>query len=362
MKESDFMSGNDAYSVLMERLGHPGSTRLRPILEHLMTPEQAQMVAALPGTSEEVSQRTGFEVHKVRAELNGLFLKGVTFPRDFDKREYFRFARNTLQLHDGTQATQQLDLVRDRKLFELWHDFCINEWYPSWGNTMAELPQPMLRVVPAYKAIKDLRGVLPCEDFRQILAAQELIAVAPCSCRYCTTAIEKHCDRTKEQERWHCLQFARAAEYVIKRGSGKRLTLDEALKLVDEIEDDGLIHTWPNSAALTGVPTSCQCCRDCCMVYVPMDMLNVSIGKAWEKSRYQANVDVDSCNGCQECVERCPFDAIDMIKPKDSKKYKAVISPERCWGCGVCVVACEPGALKLTLLRPVEHIPGATSG
>ena len=46
------MTANDAYATLMERPGHPGSTRLRPILEHLMTPEQAQMVVALPGTPE----------------------------------------------------------------------------------------------------------------------------------------------------------------------------------------------------------------------------------------------------------------------------------------------------------------------
>jgi Pyruvate/2-oxoacid:ferredoxin oxidoreductase delta subunit len=355
------MSANDAHAILMERLGHPGSTRLRPILEHLMTPEQAQMVVALPGTPEEAAERTGFAVDKVRAELDDLFFKGVTFPQDFDKREYFRFAREIMQLHDGTQATQQLNVVQDRKFFEMWYDFCMNEWYPSWGSSMAQSPQPMMRVVPAYRAIKDIPGVLPCEDFRQILRAQELIAVVPCSCRYCTTAVGKHCKHTKEEEQWHCLQFGRGAEYAIKRGSGKRLSLDEALELVDKIEEDGLIHMWGNIALMTGMRTSCQCCRDCCMISVPLDMVNVSIGKAWEKSRYQAVVNLDPCTGCQDCVERCQFDAIDMVKPEGSKKYKAVIDPEKCWGCGVCVVACEPEALTLTLVRPVEHIPGATS-
>jgi ferredoxin len=50
-----------------------------------------------------------------------------------------------------------------------------------------------------------------------------------------------------------------------------------------------------------------------------------------------------------------------MVKPEGSKKYKAVIDAEKCWGCGVCVVGCEPGALSLSLVRPVEHIPGASS-
>jgi len=356
------MSTNDAYDNLMERLGHPGSTRLRTIMEYVMTPEQAQMVATLPGTPAEVAQRTGFAEDKVRAELDALFFKGVTFPRgDFDKRESYRFARNTMQFHDANMATQQLDVVKDRKLFELWYDFCLNEWYPSVGNFMAQMPQSLMRVVPAYKAIKDLPDFLPCEDYRELLKAQELIAVVPCSCRYCTTAVGEHCELTKEEERWNCLQFGRGAEYAIKRGSGKKLSLDEALELLDKIEEDGLVHTWANSAMMTGVHTSCNCCRDCCMIYVPMDMVGVSIGKVWGKSRYQAEVDQDDCTGCQDCVERCLFDAIDMVKPEGSKKLKAVIDPEKCWGCGVCVVGCEPKALSLTLVRPVEHIPAAAS-
>lgn len=354
------MTASDAYAMLMERLGHPGSTRLRPIMEHLMTPEQAQMVVALPGTIDEVAERTGFPADKVRAELDALFFKGVTFPRgDFAKREQFRFARETMQLHDATQATQQLDVVKDRRFFEMWYDFCINEWYPNVGNFMAQLPQPLMRVVPAYQAIKDLPGVLPCEDFRQILKAQELIAVVPCSCRYCTTAVGEHCEHTKEEERWHCLQFGRGAEYVITRGSGKKLSLDEAMELLDVIEADGLVHTWANTANMTGVNTSCHCCRDCCMIYVPMDMVGASIGKAWAKTRYQVSVNLDDCTGCQDCVDRCQFDAIEMVKPEGSKKYKAAIDTEKCWGCGTCVLACEPAALSLAAVRPVEHIPGA---
>ena len=357
------MSANDAYATLIERLGHPGSTRLRAILECLMTPEQAQMAEALPGTPDEVAQRTGFAIDKVRAELDVLFFKGVTFPRgDFEKREFFRFARETGQLHDSSMATQQLDVVKDRKFFEMWYDFCINEWYPSLSNFMAQWPQPMLRVVPAYKAIKDLPDILPCEDYRELMKAQELIAVVPCPCRYCTTAVGKHCELTKEEERWNCLQFGRGAEYVIKRGSGKKLSLDEALELVDQIEGDGLVHTWVNNAAMmTPMHASCNCCRDCCATYVAMDIMGVSIGKGWEKSRYEAVVDLDDCAGCQDCVERCLFDAIDMVKPEGSKKLKAVIDAEKCWGCGVCVVGCEPGALSLSLARPVEHIPGASS-
>ncbi len=352
------MSANDAYAILMERLGFPDSTRLRAILEDLMTPEQVRIATELPGTPQEVAKKTGTDVSKVRDTLDDLFYKGVVFPRgDLEKREYFRFARTITQLHDGTQASGKLDLVKDRGFFELWHDFNMNEWYPSRIKELKSVMKPQSRIIPAYKSIQDLADVLPYENFHEVLRAQELIAVAPCSCRYCTTSVGEQCKHTKEQEQWHCLQFGRGAEYVIKRGSGKRLSLNEALELCDKIEEDGLLHMWPNSSTMTGVNASCQCCRDCCMNYVPYDQAGIPIGILYEKSRYQAEVNLDDCTGCQICVDRCLFDTIEMERSEGSKKYKAFINPENCFGCGVCVVGCAAGAIKMKAVRPPEHIP-----
>ena len=351
------MSASDTYGILAERLDFPGSNRLRAILEDLMTPEQALIAVELPGTTEEVSQKTGVAASKVKEELEALFFKGVVFPKDFDKRDYYRFARSIIQLHDATMSTQARDVVKDKAFYELWWDFSINEMYSWEVERFRVQEEPPTRVVPAHKAIEGLPDVLPCEDFRELLKAQQLIAVVPCSCRYGTTAVGEHCDFTKEEERWNCLQFGRGAEYVIKRDSGKQLSLGEALELIDSIQEEGLIHRWSNTAEMTGTYTSCQCCRDCCEVYVALDQAGMPIGKAWEKSRYQAFVSVDDCNGCQTCVERCHFDAIDMQRPEGSKKYKAIVDADKCFGCGLCVVTCEPKALSLKAVRPPEHIP-----
>jgi heterodisulfide reductase subunit A-like polyferredoxin len=78
------------------------------------------------------------------------------------------------------------------------------------------------------------------------------------------------------------------------------------------------------------------------------------------KTRYEAKVDSEICNGCQLCIDLCNFDAIEMIKPEGSKKYKAQIDPGKCWGCGVCYTACVPEAISLKLVRPPTYIHIAT--
>ncbi len=353
------MNEKDAYTILMERLGYPSSARLRLIMEELMTPDEARMAVELPGTAEGVAEKTGFDTGRVRDTLDSLFFKGVVFPRgDFRRRELYRFARSIGQFHDATMATQQLDVEKDRRLFEVWYDFIMKEWYPDVGESQrGREARPGQRIVPAYKSIKELPGVLPYENFPEILKAQELIATVPCSCRLNTASVGEPCAVHDEVAHWVCFQFGRGADYVIARGSGKELSVEEVLELSDICEDSGLIHLWSNNSTMTAPNTSCQCCRDCCMTTIPMDLTGLPLSMVWEKSRYEAYVNLDDCSGCQVCVDRCLFDAIEMERPEGSKKYKAVVDPDKCFGCGVCVVGCEPGALKMKVVRPPEHIP-----
>lgn len=359
------MSSDSSYKKLMAHLEYPNSDRLRAILENLMTPEQADMAAALPGTPEDVSEKTGYAAGLVREELDSLFFKGVVIPKgDFNNREYYRFVRSVGQFHDATQATKQRDVDEDVEFYTLWHDFVMNEWYPDVGKRQAAIPAPHSRIIPSYKAIKDLPDILPSEDFREILKAQGTIAVVPCSCRYRTTAVAEQCEHFEEEEVWSCLQFGRSADYVIARDSGKELSIDEALELLDKIEEGALLHIWPNSTKMTGVGTSCHCCRDCCMTWVPMDIVGESIGKVWEKARFEAVIDQEKCEGCQKCIERCHFEAIELIEPevkkkrKKKEKMKSRVIADKCWGCGVCVVGCvENFAVSMITVRPPEHIP-----
>ncbi|MDD5288525.1 MAG: 4Fe-4S binding protein [Dehalococcoidales bacterium] len=355
------MVKDDAYEVLMAKIGFPGSVRLRIIMEEMMTPDQAQMVAVLPGSAKDVAAKTGFNVGRVKSSLEELFYKGAVLPRgDFHNRTEYRWMRSIGQFHDSAMASETLDIKKDRPHFELWYDFVMNEMYPRFAERFLAASKgrrPWTRIVPAWQSIKDLPGVLPCENFHEILKAQSRIATAPCSCRMCTASVGKTCAVHDEVTHPVCFQFHRGADYVVERGSGKELTLKEAKELNDIMEKSGLLHIWINTTQLTGPKTNCNCCRDCCMNYVPMDMAKYPIGLIWDKSRYQAYVNDEDCTGCQVCVDRCQFDAIEMVKSSGSKKYKASVIAEKCFGCGVCVLGCEPEAMKMKAVRPPEYIP-----
>jgi electron transport complex protein RnfB len=352
------LSENDGYDVMMERLGFPGSTRLRPILEAIATPDQARVVAALPGTAQEVGEKTGFDIGQVTADLDALFFKGIVFPKgDFHKREFYRFARDITQFHDATMATAKLDIDKDRPLCQLWHDFKMNEMYPYYAKRDKERGQPFLRIVPAYKAIRDLAGVLPCENYEQIIKNQERLATVPCPCRLETTSLGEPCSIHDEVTHWTCLQAGRAADYVITRGSGKELSLEEALALNEVMEESGLLHLAINTSAEAVLRPFCNCCPDCCETCVSLDQAGLPITLTWEKSRYLVRVNLDDCSGCQDCIDRCGFGAIEMAKTEGSKKLKAVVDPEKCYGCGACVLGCQPEALKMKAVRPPDYIP-----
>jgi MinD superfamily P-loop ATPase len=92
------------------------------------------------------------------------------------------------------------------------------------------------------------------------------------------------------------------------------------------------------------------------MVITPL-LRRGNIHEILTPSRYRAAANQEICNGCQTCVERCKFDAIEMRRVPGSKKLKSAIINENCLGCGVCVITCRTKALMLELVRPPEHIP-----
>lgn len=69
--------------------------------------------------------------------------------------------------------------------------------------------------------------------------------------------------------------------------------------------------------------------------------------------RRVAEVDAVRCNGCTQCYQDCPFDAIRMLPRTEGRarfELQAEVDPERCTGCGICAGSCDPNAIGLDWL------------
>jgi len=58
---------------------------------------------------------------------------------------------------------------------------------------------------------------------------------------------------------------------------------------------------------------------------------------------FTTTVDPDKCEGCEECVDICPMEVLEM---QDEKSV--VVNAEDCEGCESCVEVCESGAITVT--------------
>lgn len=338
----------DAYDVLAGKHGYGGSANYRAILELLMTPIQAKIAVELPAEYQDVANKLGLSLDQVKKEIEDLFRKGVVIPRNFQTREGARYPRSVTQLHDASEASYHTEDYFGKKLFQVWENFSQKEWYPNYAKEYDKRQAPFDRVIPAYKSIQNIPGVTQYDDVREILKNSNPIATVPCSCRAQAGKTDVILDS--------CLQFGRSAEYAMVRESGRKLSYNEALAIIDQVEDHGQVHMFINAQLLTyGV--MCNCTNDACIAWTPLLQYGVSVTKRAAKSRFEAAIDQELCNGCQVCVDRCQFDAITMSKVAGSKRLKAHIDPEKCWGCGVCVIKCEPEAIAMKLVRPLEHIP-----
>jgi NAD-dependent dihydropyrimidine dehydrogenase PreA subunit len=332
----------NAYEVLAGKLGYPQSEKFMKVLKRLMDEEEAEITASLPCSSFELAGKLNKTEEKINEKLGELFKKGLIFMTS----KGYQFARDMAQLHDATASDVRSDEIWGSELLDLWKEFCEAELYHDVAKRAQTLGAPVFRIIPAKKGFPEGTKLLPAEDLDIILDKATKFAVVHCPCR----RIARRCDFPVEV----CLQINRAAEYAIARGTSRELTRKEAMEVLERSEEAGLVHTVLNQFEVTAI--ICNCCNDCCIGLYPL-IKHGDLGQGIAKSRFLAEVDRIACTGCQVCVERCPFELIEMIKVLGQKKLKARIDPEKCLGCGVCAVECKAGAIKLAEMRPPEHIP-----
>jgi len=327
----------EAYAA---RLGFPGSETLYRIFSILFDGEDdIKIIEAMPGTKEELVQRTGLPEERVGEVAERLRMRGAVV-HPLKQPKLYRLSHAMIELRDATVLWPQAP----QELFELWEKLISNE-LPSLIPTLKKLNvPPMVRIIPIDRSIESQNTILDVDSARKIFQDAELITALPCACRVQARRNGRGKD-CPTPETAVCMQTNAFAKIVLSRGLGEKISNEEALKRVAEAEEAGLVHMVRNNVKEDMF--MCNCCSCCCTGLYMVNQTGYVEGLA--PSRFRVKLKPDVCSGCGVCEDRCPFHAITVDRI-------ATVDRNKCFGCGNCVIACPEDALTLEEARPIEHI------
>ncbi|HIE17951.1 MAG TPA: hypothetical protein EYP71_07135 [Dehalococcoidia bacterium] len=200
-----------------------------------------------------------------------------------------------------------------------------------------------LRTVDVNAVIPDARGVLPVDVITEMVRKDgDLIGVGECFCRKTKQVLGEGCGHPVET----CFVFNEMAQTLIEHGFARKIDYDEAVQILRNCEDRGLVHNVDNCEGQ--IQSLCNCCSCCCLL-----LKSASRGETYAEapSRYVVDFDPERCRGCQVCISRCPLGLRSVVEGK------VVVNEERCIGCGLCAATCPSGASKMVPRKKVEKIP-----
>lgn len=320
----------------------PKTKSIDEILRLLFTPEEAALAVHMSFKYKSVSkiaQAAGVMEDSAKKNLESMANKGIIYSRNKEGEKFY----GLLPLIPGVFEFPFMKgggTPMHKRLGELWEEY----HHEALGASFAGQPTPLMRVVAVEKSIKAENRVHPYEEVRNFIRDANYIALTQCACRVSVA----RCDKPKEV----CLIFEDVGEFLVERGFARHISKEEGMKVLDEAEKAGLVHTSNNSSDKALL--ICNCCPCCCTVLRGMTQLKHP--HAFEPSRFEARVISENCNGCAICAEeRCPMKTIEM------KDGVAVVNADNCIGCGLCVSSCPMDAMVLEERKQLPAIPATVT-
>lgn len=328
----------DIYARLRERLdacppGAPETETMDKILRMLFSPEEAEIACHLKFTLQTVSQlaaRTGWEETRLEGALEDLANRGVILGQTREGKPT-RYALMPIVPGFMEYTLMRRDRIVDYdELARLWH---------QWSVESYSVPTPLFRVVPVQQAVPVTTGLLPYQQVYEVIDQADYISVTTCACR----ASARNCDNTLD----NCLNVGSIAQYLVDRGLARQIEREEALQILQDAEEAGLVHSFNNFEKTMSI---CNCCSCCCANLQGVTVL--ARPNTLANSSYEVSFDDSQCIGCMLCTEdRCPVGAISP--------YEDIIAVDiqRCIGCGLCTTVCPSEALTMKERELPPDIP-----
>jgi len=310
----------------------PSGVELK-ILKRLFTEDEAEIVLFLTPLPEEVSQiaqRSGRGEKELGAKLAAMSQKGLIFRARREGKTFYNAAPFMIGLYE--YAVKKID-VELASLFKEYYD-------TAYQDEMGASNIPGFKVIPVERHIHDDRTLLPFQKLEEKIRVARKIAVTDCICRKETRLLGEGCRHPSE----NCLSFGVAAEYYIENGMGREISADEAVQILEAADEAGLVHAGANTKHLSNI---CNCCPCCCASMKGITQKGHDKHK-YMNALYEAVIDEEACVGCEDCIDRCPVEAIVV-------EEIAVVDRQKCLGCGLCASTCPSEAIDLFLREDGEE-------
>jgi electron transport complex protein RnfB len=306
------------------------------ILEKIFEPEEAELAVKLRltrETPEQLAERIGGDADSLRSKLNSMAKKRLIGaqrgPGDTPTvYGLIPFAWGMSEYQSGGMDAEMAQLIEDH-------------FQQSFPKVLAMKPQ-LHRVIPIGEAVRNDMEVHPFESATALLEKAQSWGVQDCICRKQKALIGDPCDHPKDV----CMLFAPVPNHFDNNPVIRAQTKEEALANLKRAADAGLVHTVSNTQE--GISYICNCCTCSCVIL--RGMAEMGIANVVVRSAFVNTVDADLCGACEDCVEHCQFDALEL---GDDNVMQ--VNRTRCVGCGVCVTNCPDDAMTL-VRRPEEEI------
>jgi Na+-translocating ferredoxin:NAD+ oxidoreductase RNF subunit RnfB len=300
------------------------------ILAKIYTPEEATLASKMRLTSEiaeQIALRAGWNPAKATIVLEDMVRKGLIDAIGEGEQRKFCLMPFVVGVYEEQLGRLDEGMAR---LFE--------EYYQALGESLFSHSPSVHKVIPVEKSIPVEVQVFPYEQASALMDKAKSFAVGECICRVQKGLVGEPCKYPVEV----CLWFASVEGAFDDHPNARVLTKEEAIQVLRESEEAGLIHSSAN--VREGHSYICNCCTCCCGMLRGISQLGIENSVA--KSDFYATVDSEMCTGCETCVERCQFGAPSLVDNVSRVDLK------RCVGCGLCVVTCSSGSM--TLVRKSE--------
>jgi ferredoxin len=305
------------------------------LLAKIFTPEEAALASVMRLSHEpaaDIAARAGVDADTAYLTLKEMARKGQIRIKKGKGLLLFGLMPFAVGFYEEQLPRMDAELAT---LFEQY-------FQETQGGGIVRQAPAVHRVIPVGEAIPFDLEVFPYEHATELVEDAKSWGVRDCICRVQQQLVGKGCDHPIES----CLVFAPVEGAFDHSEVDRALTKEEALQILRQAEETGLVHTTGNYR--DGHNYICNCCTCCCGIL--RSVAEFGVPTTAVRSDFHTVVDAEACIGCGDCLERCQFGALSV--PDDI----CVVDYSRCVGCGLCATACPTEALYLER-RPEGEVP-----